>query len=348
MSTRWSKILLFSSHYDGGGDTGGNRTHAAIRRAFAALDEPLEIRTIALGSDSLTSATTIHANGLVQLARLGMRDRYSGDRVDRPALTVLDGFPAMIYATAAGIQFNFAIHHNIEWRLFSSRIKKLLARQVQLRVAKAASENVVFSNIDKMTLSDAGASSLAVLPLTREEAELRYRTAFKATSQVASCGNAVIPSNLGYFANVEGLELFYRKYRANYSGSILITSPVGVPVPERMEHLMVEAGDRMYRAESFEEYFALLSSAECVILPVFNGSGIQIKAIDALFSGRPVFASELIRRSHPAFSAFGSIEDGTPLRQLVGSIKAKALDPAATLDRVVEAVRQEFMAGRLQ
>jgi hypothetical protein len=197
------------------------------------------------------------------------------------------------------------VHHNLEADLHRGRLIGWAYSTLQTLAARQATWNLCFSARDAARLPG---STRVCLPLARRDLTIyANRTAPPPFPELA--GNYVaVPSNLAYPQNVSGLIRFYRDYRARLGDTPVLVSSPGTG-DATLEAVLAPYPDQLVHLADFSAYLAFLTNARAVVLPVFEGSGVQLKALDALLTHRQVFASDLIIGSQPAFASFSRLDE---------------------------------------
>lgn len=208
-------------------------------------------------------------------------------------LVILDGLLSYIFALLPYKKNIITVHHNAEFVRFTG-IKKLITFYLQCLACKFSKVSIFFSHLDKNLFPES--NSVVVLPLTKTNQNSHEN--IKPEKNYDKF-DYIIPSNLSYGPNIDGLEKFYNYYRKRFNGRIIVTTPELSP---DLEIHNWNNSDSI-KTVKYSDYIWLLKNKK-VILPIFCGSGIQMKALDALTHGTKVYATNFICRSNIQFNKF--------------------------------------------
>ncbi|MFL2566805.1 MAG: hypothetical protein ACJ0QP_05285 [Schleiferiaceae bacterium] len=213
---------------------------------------------------------------------------------------ILNGLLAFPLALFLRTERIYVVNHNLENYIFDNTIKKFLVNRLQKFVNKKAKIRYFFNSKDARSL---GIDSYEIIKPVWGNFEI-------SKTLISSYGDYdyVIPCNFSYLPNIEGLIYFYQKCRVAFSGKrIVITSPKSLDDERLYSELNI--WNDIAVSLSKECYLALLTYKR-VLLPVYRGSGIQIKALEALhYNTSNVYASNFIRESDKRFFNFLSLDE---------------------------------------
>lgn len=211
-------------------------------------------------------------------------------RNDKIILNGLLSFPLGLFFK----RIDVVINHNVESYLFNSGFIKIIVNHLQQRVNRVSAESVFFNERDAKTLSIENYK--VCTPIIME----RGCDLPEALSQF----NAIIPTNLNYKINIKGLTRFYKESRSGYPGKRILISTQSFDKDqcEYLFELIEEYGDElMYLPKC--QYIKALETFN-VFLIAYEGSGIQVKALEATYYANVVYATNFIINSDERFSGF--------------------------------------------
>jgi hypothetical protein len=304
--------LLFGSHRD----IGGNRASIEL---LASAPHDCEHLVIVLGpnapNDIAPDFECLFCPNVIGILRYlpHIFRRLSGHE-----LVIFDGaIPTLLFCIIRMMLLgSFSakiVHHNYEQDLKRSFWARVIFTLSQWTAVKLADTNVWFSDRDAQRGSQIAPARhhQVALPIRSETCQsvLETSKAVCLPNEAPCLLRGVIPSNLNYPENISGLIHFYEKYRKNINNNIVITSPSNLNIDSIIKKYVNHFNDDIVSIDTFENYIKLLSRSSFIILPVYEGSGLQLKALDAFLCGRPVYASDFIKYSHAAFQKFNKIEN---------------------------------------
>lgn len=298
--------ILISTIYNGSLDFGGNLVHLNIRNHFTNKYKSdlfiinLSDKFIFYSNNQIRIKKTISL--LFNLRNLKLLNNY--DQI------ILDGFLPMFYFFFFRLFYNYnkkiyiTVHHNLELNYQSNQIKKYLFSFIQNYTAKLSINNIYFSNNDIIFNKDLINKSFVIIPFSKDYFFGQYS---KYNVNLQNKKNYyVIPSNLQFRNNVDSLKLFYKLYRHKFPNvKIYITTPSDIF--NRPNFLL--RNDEIISFKNRNDYLDFLHFSSLIILPIFKGSGIQIKAIDSYLVNNDVVTSEFIKRSSVLFKNFKTFDD---------------------------------------
>lgn len=194
-------------------------------------------------------------------------------------------------------KIDVVINHNVESYLFNSIILKLIIDLLQKRINNKSLESIFFNERDAETLSIKNYKICT--PIIEENAcELPEKL---------SVFNSFIPSNLTYGINIKGLTKFYLETRSNYPEKrfIISTQSFDTKQCEYLLKLISKYGDELISLPRCQ-YIKALEIYD-VFLIVYEGSGIQLKALEAFVYSKVVYATKFIIDSDERFISFREI-----------------------------------------
>lgn len=208
---------------------------------------------------------------------------------------ILDGLPSYLISLFCFKKI-IVINHNSEFIRFKS-LKKYIAFYLQNIANKKAEKSIFFSQADKNNFGEV--DDAIVWPFAKKKIDLcdieKYQN-FKF----------IIPSNLNYYPNIHGLNYFYKYHRKKFVGKIIITSQCCEISDNKLQKKISYYNDEIVSL-GYSDYISLLSK-KSVIIPIFRGSGVQIKAIEAFYYSNDVYATDFIKMSSYKFKSFKSFE----------------------------------------
>lgn len=208
---------------------------------------------------------------------------------------ILDGLPSYLISLFC-LKKIIVINHNSEFIRFKS-LKKLIAFYLQNIANKKAEISIFFSQADKNNFGEV--DDAIVWPFAKKKIDI---------SDVEEYQNFkfIIPSNLNYYPNIHGLNYFYKYYRKNFVGKIIITSQCCEINDNKLQKKISYYNDKIVSL-GYSDYISLISN-KTVIIPIFSGSGVQIKAIEAFYYSNDVYSTDFIKMSSYKFKSFKSFE----------------------------------------
>lgn len=298
--------LLISTIYNGSLDIGGNLVHCNIRNHITNKYKSDLFIINFNDKSSFYSNSQIRIKKttslLFNLRKLKLIDNY--DQI------ILDGFLPMFYFFFYKLFYNYnkkiymTIHHNLELNFQSNHVKKYLFSFIQNYTAKFSIKNIYFSNNDIINNKYLKNKSCVIIPFSKD---YFFGQHSKYNVNIQNKKNYyVIPSNLQFRNNVDSLKLFYKLYRHKFPNvKIYITTPSNTF--KRPKFLF--KNDEIISFKNRNDYLDFLHFSSLIILPIFKGSGIQIKAIDSYLVNNDVVTSEFIKRSSVLFKNFKTFDD---------------------------------------
>lgn len=311
--------LLITQIYSGSVDAGGNRAHRSI---MMHIKEKYNAGAMVLDfsncSDVADNDLSVKLRGVYDIFR---HRKKIGIILKCNKVIVCDGIVSLfaVFVSSPSVLLRkriVAIHHNNESNLKRGYFSRAVFVFIQKAFIRLADFNIFFSDVDARGLCS-NERYIVCLPILARQAEHYFSlrasgNCFRAVDDIAGENYYAIPSNFSYGPNLDGLLVFYRHHRAKFGGSrVIISSPALGEVSSELLRLIEFNSDAIISIDAHESYMLFLRDADAVILPIYNGSGIQLKAIDSLFMNDKVYSSDFIRRSHGAFSGFFEFEGGS-------------------------------------
>ena len=219
-------------------------------------------------------------------------------------LIILDGLiPSFLSFFIYKKKF-WVINHNIEFLRYSG-LKKYIIFFSQNHANLNSSKSFFFSELDKSYYNFKKSS--VIWPFKKKNIKEVNIDKYKNYKYL-------IPSNFNYPPNIEGLIIYYKKFRQKFKGNIIISNPVRkYKIPSSLRKFISDNNDKIISL-NYDCYLMLMSKKE-IILPIFSGSGIQIKAMEAYSYSKKVYSSNFIINSSSKFSKFSSLENENKLKK---------------------------------
>jgi hypothetical protein len=310
-----SKLLLITQIYPGSKDAGGNRVHATVKKTLQskyAMD--VIVLDLSNGEDHLKPNEfflKIRRSIDVFIHRKAIKDK-----LNKHDIVICDGIISSL-AFILSSWGNFwrykliVIHHNNELRLERKIFPRMTYGVLQQAIARVAKLNIYFSKRDSGEIYSRS-NNVVCLPILDIDADayLCHRLNNDLTSTVNNIDRPyyAIPSNFAYYPNIDGLLHFYRHHRNLFSNCrIIISTPALGDISDELNDNVHKYSDDIISIAKYDDYLKFIRDADGVILPIYSGSGIQLKAIDALFMNSNVYSSDMIRKSHAAFEHFNDL-----------------------------------------
>lgn len=350
-----TNVLLINTTYFGSTDIGGNRAHKTIKKSLRdLLKENLKIITFSFQNhiEADTDVTINIKNTYDIIPHL-----YHINKLTKPNdIVIIDGCLAHLCYLCAKLMYNLqnrtiTINHNNEFDLHGI-VKGSIYGFSQYLNTKKSLFNLWFTDRDKSKFPSAK-NSITCIPLSLNEyINITETVESSKTSSIdknfvfdKEFNYAAIPSNLSYTENIKGLKIFYREYRKKVIGkNIFISTPNKDFIDTDLTNTIESFGDKIVSFPTINEYYKFIINSDCIILPIFSGSGLQIKALDALLSGRPVFASKFIIKSNDSFSCFNPIDNINTINIDNNGAKCDSLEESKKiLNQLIDITLHKFL-----